>query len=154
MSQRRHLELDTDEAQLLDRPRSPGVAIADERDRLAVELGEDLVERVLQHRRVAVVVLGRDDHVAVGGVDLLRPACDLGRVFAAAARRRGDLLVEGHRVVAQVDRLDAEILAPGQASERPAGGFLAEATLPCGAEDQLDAGRLRCDGATLARQRA
>ena len=55
-----------------------------------------------------------------------------------AVRRRTLLLVERHRIVAQVDRLDAQILALGEAVERPAGRFLTESSLTDGAEDHLD----------------
>jgi len=36
--------------------RATPVAVADEGDGLTIELGEDLVERVLEDRRIAVVV--------------------------------------------------------------------------------------------------
>jgi hypothetical protein len=106
--QRRHLELDGDEANLLDRSGAAHVAIADERHGLAVELGERVVERVLEQRGIAVVVLGGEQDVAVGLLDLARPGRDFGRVVAVAIGGRLGLVVERERVVAQVDELDVQ----------------------------------------------
>jgi hypothetical protein len=50
VTQRRHLELDRDQSQLLDGARTPDAAVTHERNRLAVELREEVIERVLQPR--------------------------------------------------------------------------------------------------------
>jgi hypothetical protein len=65
MAQRRHLQLDRHLPQLLDGPRSAHTAVADEGDRLAVPLDKAVIEGILQRGRIAVVVLGGDDDVAV-----------------------------------------------------------------------------------------
>ena len=69
MTERGHLELHGDQAQLFYGSRPADVAVADERHRLAVELREHVVHRVLERCRVAVVVLAGDDDETVGALD-------------------------------------------------------------------------------------
>jgi hypothetical protein len=56
-----------------------------------------MVERILEQRGVAVVVLCGDDDVAVRLVDPLGPAPDVRRVLAPAVGRRDRLVVERQR---------------------------------------------------------
>ena len=107
---RRHLQLDRMQAKLLDRPGPADAAITHEGDRLAVPFGIGVVERVLQHRRRSAIVFGRDHDEAVELRHLLLPA-QRHLVFRGRPERRGGLVEEGHRIVAQVDHLDIEIAA-------------------------------------------
>ncbi len=143
VAQRRHLELHRHLAQLLHGPGAAGVAPADERHGLAPPLHERRVEGVLQHGRVAVVVLAGEDDVAVGAVD--HPAePDHGLVGVVAAGPGGRVAVEeGERVVAQVDQLDLERVVLGQPARHPGRHPLAEATLPGRARDHLQQHDLR-----------
>src|ERR1700729_1761387 len=150
VAQRSHFQLHRYQAQLLDRARSAGVAVADKAHRLPVQLREDLVERVLQYRRVAVVVLGCDDEVAVRLLDLARPARHILWVFATTVGRRYFLIEERHRVVAQVDQLRLQVLASGESIHDPGGCLLAEASLASAAEDYLYVRSRIQDAATLA----
>src|SRR5258705_355850 len=109
------------------RPRSPGlisrvigpwrcpcvrVTILRGRGRLAVELVVGVVERVLQHRGHAVIVLGGDEDEAVELGELARPAArDL--VPWWRGQQRAGLVEERQRVVAQIDDLDGEVAARG-----------------------------------------
>src|SRR5205814_931035 len=109
-----------------------------EADRLAVPFGERPVHRVLEHPRVPVVVLGSEHDEAVRPVDRAAEARDLVvRVVAAAADRR-DPLEPWERMVAEIDRLDLEVVAGGQAFDDPVRDRLAETTLAGGPGDHLD----------------
>ena len=67
------LHLGHHQAQLLDRARSAGAAVADEASRLVVPLGEQEIDRVLERAGDAMVVLGRDEDIAVERADLRGP---------------------------------------------------------------------------------
>jgi hypothetical protein len=60
-----HLHLRQYQAQLLDRARSTGAAVADEASRLVVPLGEQKIDGVLERAGDAMVVLGRDENVGI-----------------------------------------------------------------------------------------
>src|SRR2546423_6368582 len=53
--------------------RAADAAVADEASRLVVPLGEQKIDRVLERARDAMVVLGRDEDIAVERADLGRP---------------------------------------------------------------------------------
>ncbi len=100
MPQRRHLELDRHQAQLLDRAGATYIAPADERDRFAAPLDEREVHRVLQHARVPVVVFRHQHDEGLGRVD---SRGELGHLVAAVIawiQRRRRSFVVGQRVIA------------------------------------------------------
>src|SRR3984893_6861714 len=109
-----HLKLDRHLPELLDTARAHGTAVAHERGRLAVPLGIDPVDRILQHGRRAVVVFRGDEHEPVrrgdGGGPLFH---HLVLVWSAAGRgRRHRLVKEGHRKITKIEqpRFDAVAL--------------------------------------------
>src|SRR5918992_3573144 len=110
-AQRRHLELDGDLHELLCGAHAAArAAVGDERDRLVVPLRVEVVERVLERRRIAVVVLRRDEHVAVERADRRRPAQR--RLRAVLAARRHDRVPVPRQVpLEQIDQLAADVVA-------------------------------------------
>src|SRR5882672_2522730 len=99
-------------------------AVAHEPDGLARPLWIEVIERVLENRRVAVVVLGPDDDVGVGGGDLRGPARDGGiAVDAALAYWRLGAVEERQREVAQVEQLGHDSRLPARLAEDPVGGL-------------------------------
>ena len=65
-----HLHLRQHQTQLLDRARPAGAAVADEAGRLVVPLAEQKIDRVLERAGNAMIVLGRDEDIAVERSDL------------------------------------------------------------------------------------
>ena len=125
---RRHLKFDGNHAQLLNGACGADATIADEGGRLAVELLEGIIQRVLQHCAVSVIVFGRDEDEPVKLGQLRRPAlCDVVLWWHPGWRCR--FIEEWHRVVAQVDNFDAEIGAASRNLVKPCGRPLAEAAL-------------------------
>ena len=87
-----HLHLRQVQTQLLDGTRSAGAAVADEASRLVVPLGEQKIDRVLKGAGGSMVVLGRDENVAIETVDLSGPYFGVrltvsAPLLAASARR-------------------------------------------------------------------
>ncbi len=137
----RHLELHRHQAQLLDGPGATDVPVAHEGHGLAVELRKEMVHGVLERGRVAVVVLGGHDDVAVGGVDDAAETGDgLRGVVPERSRRGHGALEERQRVVAQVDQLDFEVVTGGQAVDQPGHRLVREPVGTGGADEDLDPG--------------
>ena len=61
LGDRRHLKFDGNRAQLLNGACGTDATVPDEGGRLAVELLEGIIQRVLQHCAVSVIVFGRDE---------------------------------------------------------------------------------------------
>jgi hypothetical protein len=110
VAQGEHAEFDDDLAQLLHGPDAAArSAVADEPDGLAVPLAVEVVEGVLEDGGVAVVVLGGDEHVAVGLGDLGGPG--LGAGVGRGCVGGGDRGVEeGQGPVGEVDQLHADVV--------------------------------------------
>src|SRR6476469_5073209 len=105
---RRHLQLDGVEPQLLYRASAANAAVADESDRLVAPFSVGVVERILQNRgRSAIVFSSREDK-GVEFVDFLLPA--LGNLMLRGSIERRSLLREQrHGVILQIDQLVIEI---------------------------------------------
>src|ERR1700682_5154443 len=116
-------------------------AIAHEADRLAVEFLVGAVERVLQHRARAVVVLGRHDDQAVECRELAGPEpCRL--VIDRPVGRRPRLVEERQRVIAQVDELEGKVGALLGDLVDPVRGLFAEAAFSGRADHDAQSGLL------------
>jgi hypothetical protein len=63
------LQLGQYQAQLLDRARTAGTAIADEAGGLVVPFSEKKIDRVLECTGDAMIILGRDEDVAIERAD-------------------------------------------------------------------------------------
>ncbi len=139
-AQRRLLKLDGDTAQLLDGARSAArAAVGDVGDRLAVPFAVDVVERVLQRRRVAVVVLSGDQHVSVRFGDLRRPPKLM--VGLVALRRRLARVEERQVPLAQVDQFAGHVLALRRELGEPARNGLAYPPFADAADNDLNVRR-------------
>src|SRR5712672_929505 len=134
---RRELKLDHCFAELLDAACSHGGAIAHETYRLAIPLGIDPVDRVLEHRGGAVIILGGDEDEAVGLRDRGGPSLyDLVRVRQAPRHgRRCWLIEERHRKVAKVEKPCVDAVALLQVLQNPLCGLIRETALPCASND-------------------
>src|SRR6202790_4877035 len=106
-------------------------AIAHEASRLAIPLGIDPVDRVLEHRGGAVVILGGDEDEAVGLRDRGGPSLhDLVLVRQATRRgRRCWLIEERHRKVAKIEKPRVDTLALLQVLQNPLRGLFRETAL-------------------------
>jgi hypothetical protein len=134
VAQRDHVELDRHGAELLDGPRSTGVAPPDERDGFAAPFNEGGVHRVLEHLGVPVVVHRGEQHVAVGPIGDLAEAADrlVGVVPPGPGRRFGvERTAAGGRPGPPVE---IERVVAGQPLHDP-GRQLAEQTFPGGPGD-------------------
>src|SRR6202040_3931875 len=100
-------------------------------------LGIDPVDRVLEHRGGAVVVLGRDEDEAVGLRDRGGPSLhDLVLVRWATRRgRRCWLIEERHRKVAKIEKPRLESLALLQVLQNPFRGLFRETALAGASDD-------------------
>src|SRR6266849_4220616 len=67
------LHLGQHQTQMLDRARPAGAAVADEASRLVVPLAEQKINRVLERSGDAMIILGRDEDIAVKRADLSGP---------------------------------------------------------------------------------
>jgi hypothetical protein len=135
----RDLQLGGDEAQVLDGAGAADAAVADEAGGLVVPLGVEVVDRVLEHARRGVVVLGGHEDVAVELGDLGRPA--LGVVVGVLPERRRHGLVEVRkREVGEVDELVLGVGALGGVLEHPLRDCFSVAARPGAAENDGDLG--------------
>jgi hypothetical protein len=71
---RRHLQLDGVEPQLLCRASATNAAVADEIDRLVAPFSVGVVERILQNRGRSAIVFGSREDKGVEFADFLLPA--------------------------------------------------------------------------------
>jgi hypothetical protein len=109
-------------------------AVGDEPGGLVGPLLVQVVDRVLQRRRVAVVVLGRDEDDGVGGRDRRAPALRV-RVLVAAQPRVVGLVEQGQIDGRQVDEPHVERgVLPGAVGE-PLGDRQPGPPGPCAGED-------------------
>src|SRR5690606_25942441 len=103
--------------------------------RLVVPLGIEEIDGVLERARDAVVVLGRDEDVAVERGDLLRPAPGV-LLPVIAQRGRPGLVQQRQVIVPEVNQLEAGIAAL-------AGDRFAEPPRAGAAEDDSDFDHVR-----------
>src|SRR6266403_2808296 len=110
---RRHLQLDGVESQLLYRASAANAAVAYESDRLVAPFSVGVVERIFQNRGRSAIVFGSREDKGVEFADFLLPA--LGNLFFRRSIERRSLLREKrHGVILQIDQFDFEISpAPG-----------------------------------------
>ena len=73
---RRHLQLDGVEPQLLYRASTANAGVADESDRLVAPFSVGVVERILQNRGRSAIILGSREDKSVGFADFLLPALE------------------------------------------------------------------------------
>src|SRR6266581_2524481 len=108
-----------------------GGAIAHEASRLAIPLGIDPVDRVLEHRGGAVIVLWGDEDEAVGLRDRGGPPLHDFVLVRRATRhgRRQWLIEERHRKVAQIEKPSIDTLALLQVLQDPLRGLFRESAL-------------------------
>src|SRR5207302_4826459 len=128
---RGELKLDRRLSELLDAARAHGGAIAHEGGRLAIPLGIDPVDGVLEHRGGPVVVFGGDEDEAVGLRDRGGPSLhDLVLVRRATRHgRRYWLIEEWHRKVAKIEKPSVDALALLQVLQNPLRGLFRETAL-------------------------
>jgi two-component system nitrogen regulation response regulator GlnG len=125
------------QAQVLDRARTTGAAVADEAGGLVVPLAVQEIDRVLQRGRSGVVVLRRHEDEGIETRDLRRP--DLGVRLAVLAQRRRQRLVEQRQLeVGDVDQLELRVAAPGSDAEHPFRHRLGLAARSRAADDDTD----------------
>src|SRR5258706_2050664 len=139
---RGELDLDRSLAQLLYAACPHRRAIAYEGAGLAIPLGIDPVDRVLEHRGRPVVVLGGDEHEAVGLSDRGGPSLHDLVLVGRAARHgwRQWLIEERHRKVAQVEEQGIDLLAFLQVLQDPVRGLFREAALAGAADNDGNGG--------------
>lgn len=152
VAKRCHLEFDDRESKRLDRRDGADVAIADNGDRLAVELGKDVIERVLERRAIAVVVLRRhDEHAACGVATPSEDGHGLGGVVVSRARRRDRAVAERERMVREVDHPARQIVTPAETTDEPGQRLVREARRADRSDDDLDERGHRPAGGTTTR---
>src|SRR5207302_4613412 len=105
--------------------------------RLAIPLGVDPVDRVLEHRGRTVIVLRGDEDEAVGLRDRGGPSLHDFVLVRRATRhgRRQWLIEERHRKVAQIEKPGIDTLALLQVLQDPLRGLFRETTLAGAADD-------------------
>jgi hypothetical protein len=134
-----HPELDGHQAQLLHGSSPSRTAIAYEGDGLSAPLLVEVIQGILEGGRVAAVVLGRDEDVAVRLRHLLGPpGHHLVGVVALETLRRRRLGEHGQGMVLEIDQLELDAFALAGLLEDPLSGSLAEAVLPDAANDDLN----------------
>ena len=134
-----HVQLDGDAAQLLDRAGAADAAIADERHRLAAPFEGGGIERVLQHCGGPMIIFRGSDDEAVIFADLVAPGLGGGVRIDALGPGRGDGLFEQRQIlVAQVERVEREVVARGGAGGDPLGGNVRETLRARTADDECE----------------
>ena len=137
-----HLQLPRNQAQVLDRASPAHGAVRHEADGLVVPLGEEVVDRVLEHAARGVVVLRRHDHEAVVAGNLLGPPQGV-RILVLPQLRRALLVEVRQREVAQVDQLEGRVVALSGEVGHPVGDLLTVAAGSGAADDDADASHNR-----------
>src|SRR3981189_1158816 len=134
---RGELKLDRRFAELLDAACSHGGAIAHETYRLAIPLGIDPVDRVLEHRGGSVIILGGDKDEAVGLRDRGGPSLyDLILVRRATRHGRRRWLIEDrHREVAKIEKPSVDTCPLLQMLQNPLRGLFRKTALPSTSDD-------------------
>src|SRR6476660_3726189 len=106
MSDRRHLQLDDDAAQLLDRAGGTDATVPDKGDGFTLPLKKRAVEGVLYDRCRTVIVLGDRSNEGIKLAYRLTPGlCFRLAVGAIRVDRRGGLVKERQPIIAQVEHL-------------------------------------------------
>ena len=98
------MHLGQHEPQLLDSSRAARASVAHEARRFVIPFGEEKIDRVLQRRRNAVVVLRRDEDECVQRGDLRCPPLGV-RLLIVAHRRRHRFVEQRKLEVLDVDNL-------------------------------------------------
>jgi hypothetical protein len=106
-----------------------------------------MVQRILQHRRIAMVILRRDEHEPVCGAHFLRHGSAAGSYWPDAGGM--GLSMKGSGPVAQVDQLKGCFAAPGGAFHEPASDGLTLAPLSGAAEDDENVRLHTCTPGTV-----
>ena len=133
----RDLQLAAYRSQVLDGAGAADGSVADEARGLVVPLGVEVVDRVLEHARSGVVVLGRDEDIPVEGGDRRGPG--LGVLAGVLAQHRRHRLVQvGQRVVGEVDEVIVGADAGLRLVQHPVGNGLAVAAGAGASEDDPD----------------
>src|SRR5206468_995777 len=132
-----HLHLRQHQTQLLDCARSAGATVADEASCLVVPLGEQKIDRVLECAGDAMIILGRNEDVAVKRADLGGPC--FGVRLAVLAHDGRHRLVENRQVeVFDVHEFELSIAAFFRDFVDPLRYRLAISTRPCASENDCD----------------
>src|SRR6266850_1609986 len=118
-------------SELLDAAGAHGGAIAHEANRLAIPLGIDPVDRILEHRGGSVVIFGRDEDETVGLRDRSGPFLNHFVREGGTARRgrRCYLIEERHRKIAKIEKPRVDPFALLQMLQDPLRGLFREAAL-------------------------
>src|ERR1700730_7324101 len=127
------LKLDHRLAELPAAACAPSRAIAYEASRLAIPLGIDPVDRVLEHRGGSVVILGGDEDEAVGLCDRRSPSLNAPVLESRAARsgRRYWLIEERHRKLSKIEQPSVDAIALLQVLQNPLRGLFRETAVAC-----------------------
>src|SRR4029079_2045507 len=124
---RRHLQLDGMQPQLLYRASAANAAVAYESDRLVAPFSVGVVERILKSRGGPAIVFGSREDKGVEFTDFLLPALGNLILRRSIERRRSLLREQRHGVILQIDQFDFKISpAPGDLFD-PLRGMTAEA---------------------------
>src|SRR5918999_4781837 len=136
ITDRHRVQFPEDLTELLDGAQTAAhPAVGHERHGLGLPLGVGQIDRLLERRRVAVVVLGGDDHEGVGSLEALPIAGD--------DRIRGAPQNRGQFGVGEIDDVEVELVSGLGLGDEPAGDRGAEASLAGAADDDREM-HVRC----------